>query len=237
MTLNQLRILVAIVDAGYNITHAAERVHATQPGLSKQLKQLEEYLGLVLLVRRGKSLTGLTPAGERVVVQRGIPGFKTMSSRVVRDGAYAVRDRWSDSYPPTTQIIHVGSGPADTSFKAVDDTHPEYVVDEYLVVTQGPEIHTPGASGPEPGGGTTESREPGKTGDYGWTEKAGLTRYHAKDSGKPDETLAEGARPAKGSGDKDKSDKDKADKGSKADKSDSGDKPKKKKKKKKPDAP
>ncbi len=68
MTLNQLRILVAIVDAGYNITHAAERVHATQPGLSKQLKQLEEYLGLVLLVRRGKSLTGLTPAGERVVV-------------------------------------------------------------------------------------------------------------------------------------------------------------------------
>lgn len=68
MTLNQLRILVAIVDAGYNITHAAERVHATQPGLSKQLKQLEEYLGVVLLVRRGKSLTGLTPAGERVVV-------------------------------------------------------------------------------------------------------------------------------------------------------------------------
>src|SRR5690349_5240210 len=45
MTLVQLRCLVAIADAGLNITLAAERVHATQPGLSKQLKQLEDELG------------------------------------------------------------------------------------------------------------------------------------------------------------------------------------------------
>ncbi|MFO0762207.1 MAG: VanW family protein [Byssovorax sp.] len=164
------------------------------------------------------------PEGVRVVAQRGIPGFRTQSSRVVRDGAYAVRERWSDNYPPTTQIIHVGTGPADSSVKAQDDAHPEYVVDEYLVVTQGPEIHTPGVAGPEPGGGTTESREPGKTGDYGWTEKAGLAKTKARDSGSPDETLAEGARPGPKGG-----------KGSKADKGDAGDggdKPKKKKKKK-----
>ena len=195
-------------------------------------RRIEEVVPFEEVERKTPKL----PEGVRVVAQRGIPGFKTSSSRVVRDGAYAVRDRWSDNYPPTTQIIHVGAGPADQSFKAVDDPHPEYVVDEYLVVTQGPEIHTPGASGPEAGGGTTESREPGKTGDYGWTEKAGLTKYRGKDSGKPDETLAEGARPAVKS-DKDKADKDKNDKGSKADKGDAGDKPKKKKKKKKPDAP
>ena len=41
MTLTQLRYLVAIADAELNITLAASRVHATQPGLSKQLKQLE----------------------------------------------------------------------------------------------------------------------------------------------------------------------------------------------------
>ena len=40
MTLTQLRYLVAIADSGLNITLAAERVHATQPGLSKRLKQL-----------------------------------------------------------------------------------------------------------------------------------------------------------------------------------------------------
>jgi DNA-binding transcriptional LysR family regulator len=67
MTLNQLRIVVAIVDAGFNITHAAERVHQTQPGLSKQLKQLEGYLGLTLFVRRGKSIKGLTEGGQSIL--------------------------------------------------------------------------------------------------------------------------------------------------------------------------
>ena len=43
---------VAIADAELNITLAASRVHATQPGLSKQLKQLEDELGFLLFVRR-----------------------------------------------------------------------------------------------------------------------------------------------------------------------------------------
>ena len=48
MTLTQLRYLIAIADSGLNITTAAERVHATQPGVSKQLKQLEDELGFQL---------------------------------------------------------------------------------------------------------------------------------------------------------------------------------------------
>ena len=44
MTLTQLRYLVAIADCRLNITAAAEHVHATQPGVSKQLKQLEDEL-------------------------------------------------------------------------------------------------------------------------------------------------------------------------------------------------
>ncbi len=67
MTLTQLRYLVAIADSGLNITLAAERVHATQPGLSKQLKQLEDELGFQLFIRRGRSLEGIAPAGERVI--------------------------------------------------------------------------------------------------------------------------------------------------------------------------
>jgi DNA-binding transcriptional LysR family regulator len=67
MTLVQLRYFVAIVDAGLNITLAAERVHATQPGLSKQLKALEDELGFLLFARKGRSLETLTPAGEQVL--------------------------------------------------------------------------------------------------------------------------------------------------------------------------
>lgn len=67
MTLAQLKYLLAIVDAGLNITLAAERVNATQPGLSKQLKHLEDLLGLRLFVRHGRNLERLTPAGEEIV--------------------------------------------------------------------------------------------------------------------------------------------------------------------------
>ena len=67
MTLTQLRYLVAIADCRLNITAAAEHVHATQPGVSKQLKQLEDELGLQLFIRKGKSLDSTTDAGVRVI--------------------------------------------------------------------------------------------------------------------------------------------------------------------------
>lgn len=69
MTLTQLRYLVAIADADLNITLAATRVHATQPGLSKQLKQLEDELGFLLFVRKGRSLDAVTPAGQEVIAR------------------------------------------------------------------------------------------------------------------------------------------------------------------------
>ncbi|MGE3298360.1 MAG: LysR substrate-binding domain-containing protein [Porticoccaceae bacterium] len=67
MNLTQLRFIVAIADANLNITHAAARVHATQPGLSKQLKQLEDELGLQLFTRRARSISAITDAGEKVL--------------------------------------------------------------------------------------------------------------------------------------------------------------------------
>ena len=66
-TLTQLRYPVAIPVTALNITLAAARVHATQPGLSKQLKQLEDELGFLLFVRKGRSLESITPAGGEVI--------------------------------------------------------------------------------------------------------------------------------------------------------------------------
>ena len=67
MKLQQLKYLLAIVDNGLNITAAAERLYTSQPGVSKQLKLLEEELGLQLFTRKGKSLGGITAAGEQVI--------------------------------------------------------------------------------------------------------------------------------------------------------------------------
>lgn len=67
MKLQQLKYLLAIFDNGLNITAAAEKLFTSQPGVSKQLKLLEEELGLQLFVRKGKSLGGVTAAGEQVI--------------------------------------------------------------------------------------------------------------------------------------------------------------------------
>ena len=67
MRLRQLKILLAIVENGLNITAASEKLYTSQPGVSKQLKLLEEELGLKIFLRKGKSLEGITPEGEEVI--------------------------------------------------------------------------------------------------------------------------------------------------------------------------
>ena len=67
VTLTQLRGFLAIVESGHNITLAAQRLHATQSGLSKQLAQLETALGCPLFERRARALEGLTDAGHQVL--------------------------------------------------------------------------------------------------------------------------------------------------------------------------
>ncbi|MGB0513849.1 MAG: LysR substrate-binding domain-containing protein [Wenzhouxiangellaceae bacterium] len=67
MKLQQLRFLLAVVENDLNITAAAEALYTSQPGVSKQLRLLEDELGLQLFVRNGKRIEALTDAGERVI--------------------------------------------------------------------------------------------------------------------------------------------------------------------------
>ena len=60
MKLQQLRYLTAIVEAGLNISAAAEKLHTSQPGVSRQIKLLEDELGFELFLRQGRALTRLT---------------------------------------------------------------------------------------------------------------------------------------------------------------------------------
>ena len=67
MKLQQLRFLKAIADNQLNITLAAEKLFTSQPGVSKQIRLLEEELGTTLFQRSGKHLTHITPAGRQVL--------------------------------------------------------------------------------------------------------------------------------------------------------------------------
>lgn len=68
MKLRQLQCLCAVVDCGFNISRAAILLHATQPAVSKQLRQFEEELGTDLVLRQGGRPVGLTEAGERTLL-------------------------------------------------------------------------------------------------------------------------------------------------------------------------
>jgi LysR family cys regulon transcriptional activator len=67
MNLQQLRIIRETVRAKFNVTEAANAIYASQSGVSKQIRDLEEELGVALFRRRGKRLLGLTELGEQVV--------------------------------------------------------------------------------------------------------------------------------------------------------------------------
>lgn len=69
MKLQQLRYLCAVVKNNLNVTAAAERLYTSQPGVSKQIRLLEDELGLQIFERSGKQLTGITPAGQAIVEQ------------------------------------------------------------------------------------------------------------------------------------------------------------------------
>jgi LysR family cys regulon transcriptional activator len=68
MKLQQLRFLAAVAQNDLNLTAAAAKLHTTQPAVSKQLKLLEDELGVNIFVRNGRAFTRMTPAGERVVM-------------------------------------------------------------------------------------------------------------------------------------------------------------------------
>ena len=67
MNLQQMRYVLEVARRGLNISDAALALHTSQPGVSKQIRLLEEELGVDIFVRQGKRLTGITEPGRQVV--------------------------------------------------------------------------------------------------------------------------------------------------------------------------
>jgi LysR family cys regulon transcriptional activator len=67
MKFQQLRYLIAVHENGLNITTAARQLHTSQPGVSRQIKLLEEELGFQLFEREGRALTRTTAAGVEII--------------------------------------------------------------------------------------------------------------------------------------------------------------------------
>lgn len=64
MNFQQLRSVRETVRRGFNLTDVAAMLHTSQPGVSRQIRELEDELGVDFFVRAGKRLTGLTQPGK-----------------------------------------------------------------------------------------------------------------------------------------------------------------------------
>jgi LysR family cys regulon transcriptional activator len=67
MKLQQLRYLLEVERQGLNLSVAADKLHTSQPGISKQIKSLEDELGVAIFVRNGKRVTAVTPPGKAII--------------------------------------------------------------------------------------------------------------------------------------------------------------------------
>ena len=67
MKLQQLRYLIEVERQGLNLSTAAQKLHTSQPGISKQIKMLEDELGVEIFVRNGKRVTTVTPPGKAII--------------------------------------------------------------------------------------------------------------------------------------------------------------------------
>lgn len=67
MKLHQLKYVHEVVRQGLSISAAAEALHTSQPGVSKQIQLLEDELNLQIFQRNGKRLTGITEPGKHII--------------------------------------------------------------------------------------------------------------------------------------------------------------------------
>jgi LysR family cys regulon transcriptional activator len=141
MKLHQLRYLAAVAQSGLNITAAADKLHTSQPGVSKQIKLLEDELGFQIFVRDGRTLTRVTPAGQQVIdrairILREVQNIKRLSdefkdeargslsiatthtqARYILPGVIA---QFRETYPEVRLHLHQGTSEQLAEMAALD---------------------------------------------------------------------------------------------------------------------
>lgn len=130
MKLNQLRYIHEVANRGLNISAAAEALYTSQPGVSKQIRALEDELGVEIFSRSGKHLTHITPAGERILeatrnVLEEVRNIRSIAEEHVQDnrGSLSIATtqtqarhalpsvvtRFREAYPNVSLHMHQGT--------------------------------------------------------------------------------------------------------------------------------
>ena len=142
MKLRQLIYIHEVAKRRLNITSAAHALHTSQPGVSKQIRLLEEELGVLIFERNGKHLDRITPAGGRILettrrilsdvdninrtasefadAERGSLCVATTHTQA-RYALPSVIGRFREAYPDVTLHLNQGAPPQIAGWAAAGD--------------------------------------------------------------------------------------------------------------------
>ena len=83
MKLQQLKYIWEVAHHDLNVSATAQSLYTSQPGISKQIRLLEDELGVEIFSRSGKHLTRITPAGEAILAIAGDICIYTNHNRTI----------------------------------------------------------------------------------------------------------------------------------------------------------
>ncbi|MEM8561020.1 MAG: HTH-type transcriptional regulator CysB [Pseudomonadota bacterium] len=142
MKLQQLRYIWEVAHHELNVSATAQSLYTSQPGISKQIRLLEDELGVEIFARSGKHLTHVTPAGEVILetageVLRKVESIKQVAQEYSneRKGALSIAtthtqaryalpgiiEKFMERYPDVSLHMHQGT-PMQISELAADGT-------------------------------------------------------------------------------------------------------------------
>jgi len=116
MNLQQLRYAAEVARRGLNVSEAAAALHTSQPGVSRQIRALEEELGVDLFVRQGRRLTAVTEGGREILEVVGRVLAELANLKRVGDD-FAGADRGSLAVAVTHTQARYALPPVVTAFK------------------------------------------------------------------------------------------------------------------------
>jgi LysR family transcriptional regulator, cys regulon transcriptional activator len=133
MKLQQLRYIYEVARHELNVSATAESLYTSQPGVSKQIRLLEDELGVQIFTRSGKHLIDITPAGRQILEVAG---------RMLRDGQ-VIKDIARDYAQPNAGTLRLGLCPLAARYLVADRL--EKFAKEYpkvqIQLRQGEESH------------------------------------------------------------------------------------------------
>ncbi len=142
MKLQQLRYIWEVAHHELNVSATAQSLYTSQPGISKQIRLLEDELGVEIFARSGKHLTHVTPAGEVILktageILRKVESIKSVAQEFSNEkkgslslatthtqARYALPDTigtFIERYPEVSLHMHQGT-PMQISEMAADGT-------------------------------------------------------------------------------------------------------------------